>query len=116
MTVGVSILLVIVILCRDSHQMWCLDGSDCAISNTCSLCEGAACLRVQRNHLNRVSIALTCLPHDTLIHTYYPEGCKRISLSEIACMCSHREFCNTSSRTTMPLSLLVLSSFIFLIL
>ncbi|EFP08865.1 hypothetical protein CRE_18048 [Caenorhabditis remanei] len=101
----VSILFVIIILCRDTHQMWCLDGSDCEASDTCALCEGAACLRVQRNQPGKgVTVALTCLPHDSLIHTYHPEGCRtELSSGDKLCLCSGREFCNTSSRTSSVL-------------
>ncbi|CAP39893.1 Protein CBG23069 [Caenorhabditis briggsae] len=63
MSVGVSLFLVLIIMCRDSHQMWCLDGSDCETSDTCSLCEGAACLRVQ----SKISV---CLDEVELLSRY----------------------------------------------
>ncbi|PIC26855.1 hypothetical protein B9Z55_019305 [Caenorhabditis nigoni] len=60
MSVGVTLFLVLIILCRDSHQMWCLDGSDCETSDTCSLCEGAACLRVQSSGKTLCSLKFSC--------------------------------------------------------
>ncbi|CAL2044976.1 unnamed protein product [Caenorhabditis brenneri] len=115
MSVGVSLLLIIVILCRDSHQLWCLDGSDCEASDTCALCNGAACLRVQRNHPSKgVTVALTCIPPDSLIHTYHPEGCRtELSSGDKLCLCSGREFCNTSSRK-MSFIFSLVSSILFL--
>ncbi|CAI2354687.1 unnamed protein product [Caenorhabditis sp. 36 PRJEB53466] len=108
MNVGLSLFLVVVVLSRGSLQMWCLDGSDCEQSDTCSLCEGAACLRVQRNHAQKgTTVALTCLPHDSLIHTYHPEGCRtELSSGDKLCLCSGRDFCNTSVRSMTSILLL----------
>ncbi|KJH51462.1 hypothetical protein DICVIV_02379 [Dictyocaulus viviparus] len=53
-----------------------------------------------------VSTAMTCLPHDSLIHAYHPEGCRtELSTGEKLCLCSERDFCNAS--TTTDLSLLL---------
>ncbi|CAB3397580.1 unnamed protein product [Caenorhabditis bovis] len=86
------------VLIRESFGMWCFDGSDCEATDTCALCDGAACLRVQRNHPQRgLSVAMTCLPHDSLIHTYHPEGCRtELGSGEKLCLCSNRDFCNSS--------------------
>uniref|UniRef100_A0A8R1ICH4 Activin types I and II receptor domain-containing protein n=2 Tax=Caenorhabditis japonica TaxID=281687 RepID=A0A8R1ICH4_CAEJA len=118
MSAGVSLLLVIVVLCRGSLQMWCLDGSDCEQSDTCSICEGAACLRVQRNHpMKGATVAMTCLPHDSLIHSYHPEGCRNeLASGEKLCLCSAHDFCNTTTpRRTHFSVLLVLVPHLFLL-
>ncbi|CAI5451637.1 unnamed protein product [Caenorhabditis angaria] len=86
------------IFIQKSDETWCLDGSNCMHSNTCNICEGGACLRVQRFTPNKgVSIAMTCIPHDSLVHAYHPEGCRTdLSTGEKLCLCSGRDFCNSS--------------------
>ncbi|XGW01353.1 hypothetical protein V3C99_013923 [Haemonchus contortus] len=101
----VALLLIMV---SKSLCLWCVDGSDC--DSTCSFCEGAACLRVQRQHpIRGVTTAMTCLPHDSLIHAYHPEGCRtELSTGEKLCLCSGRDFCNSAKRYDL--------SFVFLFL
>ncbi|KAK6767217.1 hypothetical protein RB195_026474 [Necator americanus] len=67
--------IILLIMISKTFSLWCVDGNDC--DATCSFCEGAACLRVQRQHPTRgVTTAMTCLPHDSLVHAYHPEGCR----------------------------------------
>ncbi|CAD6193724.1 unnamed protein product [Caenorhabditis auriculariae] len=99
--------------------MWCLDGNDCDSLETCALCEGAACLRVQRPSTDKgAKTAMTCLPHDSLIHAYTPEGCRTDLVSgEKMCLCSEKDFCNHSpviSFKTLPIFTVLLSLFVVL--
>ncbi|KAJ1372106.1 hypothetical protein KIN20_034176 [Parelaphostrongylus tenuis] len=103
------VVVLLLIMMTTSLSLWCVDGSDCDV--TCSFCEGAACLRVQRQHpTGRVSTAMTCLPHDSLIHAYHPEGCRTdLSTGEKLCLCSGRDFCNPATKTDLSLLLSVLA-------
>ncbi|KAK6767144.1 hypothetical protein RB195_026474 [Necator americanus] len=105
--------IILLIMISKTFSLWCVDGNDC--DATCSFCEGAACLRVQRQHPTRgVTTAMTCLPHDSLVHAYHPEGCRtELATGEKLCLCSGRDFCNSSKST--HLSFLFICLLVFLL-
>lgn len=67
-----------------------------------------------RQHpIRGVTTAMTCLPHDSLIHSYHPEGCRtELSTGEKLCLCSERDFCNSATRSVLSL----VSLFLFMTL
>ncbi|VDO28500.1 unnamed protein product [Heligmosomoides polygyrus] len=79
------------------------------ITNSCRL---LYLLKVQ-HPIRGVTTAMTCLPHDSLIHSYHPEGCRtELSTGEKLCLCSERDFCNSATRSVLSL----VSLFLFMTL
>ncbi|CAJ0960839.1 unnamed protein product, partial [Mesorhabditis belari] len=113
-----SFLFLVCSIWSTVHPRFCLEGSDCGmVSNQCHVCEGAACLRIFRparlTTRGTPSVALTCLPHDSLIHSYNPDGCRTTMHGDTQCLCSHRDYCNSASHPPMITKISMLVSIPF---